>query len=335
MAKPPISPQVWRPPAAPALDGVYARNRLLAGLERLEVPGAGPEDVVVHPDGDVFTGTVDGSVLRLSADGRRIERVAATGGRPLGIEVAADGRLLVCDAHRGLLRLDPRSGALETLLDAAAGVRLANNAAVGSDGSVYFSDSSQRFPLEHFKADLLEHSGTGRLLRRHPNGEVETLLTGLQFANGVALAPDESFVLVAETGGYRVRRHWLSGPRAGTDDVLAENLPGLPDNLSTGPSGVFWVAMPSTRNATLDWLLPRPGLLRQAVWALPEALQPDAARVTFVLGLDADGRVVHNLQDDGARYHYVTGVREHDGWLYLGSLVETAVARVRLPEDGA
>jgi strictosidine synthase len=54
-----------------------------------------------------------------------------------------------------------------------------------------------------------------------------------------------------------------------------------------------------------------------------------------VLGLDADGRVVHNLQDDGARYHYVTGVREHDGWLYLGSLVETAVARVRLPEVGA
>lgn len=335
MAKPSIRPQVWRPPRAPAMDGAYAPNRLLAGLERLEVPGSGPEDVVVDHAGDVYTGTADGTILRLSADGRRIERVATTGGRPLGIEVAPDGRLVVCDAERGLLRLDPRTEVVETLLDAAAGVRLANNAAIGSDGSIYFSDSSQLFPLAHFKADLLEHSGTGRLLRRHPDGEVEPLLTGLQFANGVALAPDESFVLVAETGGYRVRRYWLSGPRSGTDDVLVDNLPGLPDNLSTGPSGVFWVAMPSTRNATLDWLLPRPGVLRRAVWALPDAIQPDAARVTFVLGLAADGTVVHNLQDDGQRYHYVTGVREHDGWLYLGSLVESAVARVRLPGAGA
>ena len=335
MAKPTIHPQVWRPPAPPAMDGPYARNRLLTGLERLEVPGSGPEDVVVDSSGDVYTGTADGSILRLSSDGRRIERVASTGGRPLGIEVGADGRLVICDAERGLLRLDPATEVVETLLDAASGVRLANNAAIGSDGSIYFSDSSQRFTLEHYKADLIEHSGTGRLLRRHPDGEVETLLTGLQFANGVALAPDESFVLVAETGGYRVRRRWLSGAKAGTDDVLVENLPGLPDNLSTGLSGVFWVAMPSTRNATLDWLLPRPGLLRRAVWALPDAVQPAAARVTFVLGLDAAGTVVHNLQDDGQRYHYVTGVREHDGWLYLGSLVESAVARVRLPGAAA
>jgi sugar lactone lactonase YvrE len=210
VAKPSIRPQVWRPPRAPAMDGAYAPNRLLAGLERLEVPGSGPEDVVVDHAGDVYTGTADGTILRLSADGRRIERVATTGGRPLGIEVAPDGRLVVCDAERGLLRLDPRTEVVETLLDAAAGVRLANNAAIGSDGSIYFSDSSQLFPLAHFKADLLEHSGTGRLLRRHPDGEVEPLLTGLQFANGVALAPDESFVLVAETGGYRVRRYWLT-----------------------------------------------------------------------------------------------------------------------------
>jgi len=38
--------------------------------------------------------------------------------------------------------------------------------------------------------------------------------------------------------------------------------------------------------------------------------------------------VVHGAGDD---YHYVTGVREHDGWLYLGSLVEGAIARVPRP----
>ena len=35
-----------------------------------------------------------------------IDRVAQTGGRPLGIEIDLDGRLLVCDAHRGVLRVD-------------------------------------------------------------------------------------------------------------------------------------------------------------------------------------------------------------------------------------
>ena len=67
------------------------------------VPGPGAEDVVVTPDGDVYTGTEDGSIFRLSPDGQRVERVAQTGGRPLGLELFADGDLLVCDAHRGLL----------------------------------------------------------------------------------------------------------------------------------------------------------------------------------------------------------------------------------------
>jgi hypothetical protein len=46
MAKPPINPQVWRPPAVPALDGVYARNRLLAlddetAVARVRLPEVG------------------------------------------------------------------------------------------------------------------------------------------------------------------------------------------------------------------------------------------------------------------------------------------------------
>ena len=77
----------------------------------IPVPGAGAEDVVVAtsgPDeGSVFTGTEDGAIFRVSPDGDRIDRVAHTGGRPLGIEFAPDGRLLVCDAARGLL-LDHR-----------------------------------------------------------------------------------------------------------------------------------------------------------------------------------------------------------------------------------
>ena len=54
-----------------------------------------------------------------------------------------------------------------------------DNAAIAGDGTIWFSDSSARFRLEHWKGDLIEHSGTGRLLRRDPSGRVEVRLTGL------------------------------------------------------------------------------------------------------------------------------------------------------------
>jgi sugar lactone lactonase YvrE len=333
MAKPSISPSTWTPPKAPSSTGTWAANSMLASIELIHVPGSGPEDVAVLHDGDLVVGLDDGRICRLSPDGRRTEIVADTTGRPLGIEVRDDGKLYVCDAHRGLLLVDPDAGDVEVLVDQIGGrpLRFTNNAAIHPDGSVLFSDSSLRFGIEHFKADLLEHSCTGRLLRWR-DGEVEVLLEGLAFANGVALTHDGDAVLVAETAGYRVTRYWLAGEWAGTSEVLIENLPGFPDNLSTGPGGTVWIAMPSTRDASLDLLLPRPPALRRAVWALPDRFQPQASRNTFVIGIDADGTVTHNLQGPGDRFHYVTGVREHDGHLYLGSLVEGAVARYRLPD---
>jgi sugar lactone lactonase YvrE len=204
-----------------------------------------------------------------------------------------------------------------------------NNAAIARDGTIYFSDSSRRFGIDHWRAEVMEHSGTGRLFRLTPHGQVELLIDGLEFANGVALAADESFVCVAETGAYRVRRHWLQGPRAGTSDVLIENLGGFPDNISTGSDGLIWIALAGPRNKLLDFLHPRAPLLRKLAWALPDALQPQPVRVVWVLGVDANGQIVHDVFYPGHSYHMVTGVRELGGVLYLGSLVESAIAILR------
>lgn len=330
MAKPRISPVRWQAPPAPGLTGAFAPNTALAGLERIAVPGIGPEDIAFDAGGTLFTGVEDGRILARSADQWR--EVANTGGRPLGIEVDADGSLVVCDAERGLLRVDPTRGDITTLVDTIAGERLrvTNNASIARDGTIYFSQSSRKYRLEHLKADLLEHGGHGRLLRRRPDGLVDVLLDGLDFANGVCLAPDESFCLIAETGAYRIRKYWLSGPQAGSNDIVIENLPGFPDNISLGTDGRFWVAMPSERNGLLDALLNKPPMFRKLIWALPDSLQPEASRITFVFAMDDRGDVVTNLQADGSAFHYVTGMRERDGWLYLGSLMESAIARVRL-----
>jgi sugar lactone lactonase YvrE len=332
MAKTRLTPRRWRPPRDVGLRGPFAPNQALDGIEVIPLPGSGAEDVAVDAEGSIYTGTSEGYLLRISPDGRSIERVAQTGGRPLGIEVHPEGWLVVCDAHRGLLRIDPASGDITELVTAIDGrpMRFTNNCAVAKDGTIYFSDSSLHFGIDEFKGDILSHSGTGRLIRRDTDGTVTVLLDDLDFANGVALAEDESFVLVAETGGYRVTRLDLSGPDAGARSVIIDNMPGLPDNMSTGSDGVFWIALPSARNRLLDLLLPRPGFLRSAVWAMPDRLQPDATRITWVVGIDGEGDVVHNLQGSGKDFHYVTGVREHAGRLYLGSLVEPGIATAAL-----
>jgi sugar lactone lactonase YvrE len=323
MRRPRIEPVVWRAPKVRP-----ASPDPLPPLTVVPVNGVGPEDVLVDK-GHIFAGVGDGRVLRLTPDGRRLDTIADTGGRPLGLEWYPDGRLLVCDAKRGLLLVSRQTGEIEILVPRGPDLRVCNNAAVAEDGTVYFTDSTSRFELEHYKADLLEHSGTGRLLRRSPDGSVDVLLSCLQFANGVALAADESFVVVASTGSYQLDKIELA---SGEHTTLADNLPGIPDNIATGSDGLVWMAFASARLSALDLALRLPPVLRKAAWALPESMQMKDKSVVWVRAIDGGtGRVVHDYRGVRPDYHFVTGVREVDGVVYLGSLEERAVAHFSLP----
>ncbi len=309
---------------------------MTAPFSVIPVPGQGAEDVVVGlsgPDeGAVFTGTEDGSIYRISHDGTKVDRIAATQGRPLGIEIDLDGRLLVCDALRGLLRIDTANGSIEAVTDQVAGtpMKFCNNAAIGTDGTVWFSDSSTKFGLADWKSDMVQHTRTGRLMRLDPDGTVTVVLDGLAFANGVALSKDEDFVVVAETGGRTVVRRWLTGNRAGMRDLLCQGLPGYPDNVARGSDGLIWVTIASPTDPILERLQTGPMRLRKLATRLPEKLQPKPKKSVRVQAYDDEGRLVHDLDIDaaahGASYHMVTGVREHDGRVWMGSLHEAAVA---------
>ena len=299
----------------------------------LPVPAMGAEDVVVTDNGLVYTGTEDGRVFCLRPDGSRVEAVGDTGGRPLGLELLPDGRLLVADAREGLLAMDTSTGQVERLVDSVDGHRMVfcNNAAVASSGDIWFSDSSTRFGIDRWKDDFVQDTRTGRLFCRRTDGTVEKHLDGLAFANGVALAADESYVAVAETGARTVVRLWLSGDRAGRRDFLCEDLPGYPDNIARGSDGLIWVTIASPRDPVAEALQRGPKPLRRMVTKVPEALQPKPKRTVRVLAVDDAGDVVHDVSGDASGFHMVTGVREHDGTLWLGSLHEPAVAAIRLP----
>jgi hypothetical protein len=50
----------------------------------------------------------------------------------------------------------------------------------------------------------------------------------------------------------------------------------------------------------------------------------------LVARVGADGTIIRSLHGPAGSYREIVGVREHDGWLYLGSLAEPAVGRVRI-----
>jgi sugar lactone lactonase YvrE len=179
--------------------------------------------------------------------------------------------------------------------------------------------------------DLLEHQPNGRLLALDPHSQrPRTLVRDLYFANGVAVSPDQSFVLVAETGKYRIRRHWLKEPKIGQTDVFIDNLPGFPDGISSNGKDKFWLALVTPRQALVDRMLPHP-FVRKIVFRLPDFLRPGPERYSFVLGLDSNGRVVDNLQN-GSRdcYSQIANVVERNGTLYFGSIGEDTVGRFSL-----
>ncbi|TGD86764.1 SMP-30/gluconolactonase/LRE family protein [Mycolicibacterium sp. CH28] len=313
----------WQPPASVPLPP----PDLGGPLRIIDVPGHAPEDVVVDATGAIWTGTDDGAIVRIRP-GSGPEVVANTGGRPLGLAVGRDGRLLICDSHRGLLRLDPGTGQIETLVREVAGrpLTFCSNVVESSDGTIYFTESTSRFRYEYYKGAVLEGRAAGSLFRRDADGTVTTLATGLRFANGVALSADESALVVAETTACRVSKYPLTGSGVGEPVPLVQNLPGYPDNISLAPDGRIWVALVSDRNRIGEWLVPRTPAARRLLWRLPYRWLPSPSPQVWAISIDLDGRLRAQLRTEDPRFALATGVVEHDGRLWLGCIGSAAVA---------
>lgn len=326
-------PQRWQPAPVETFRASYNGVGLLDGVEHIGVPGAGPEDPLLDDEGRLYVGVEDGRILRREAEEDRWTVLADTRGRPLGLEWLPDGALLVCDAEVGLLRVPRDGGTIEVLVSHVEGERLVlcNNATVADDGTIWFTESTRCNPLDDYVGDVLEHNGSGRLLRRDPDGTVQEVLGGLSFANGVTLVGDDE-VWVAETAAYTIHRVQRTGPKAGTSSPVSTGLPGFPDNLSTGSDGTVWAPLPNPRNDIGDRVKGMHVAVRGVVRRIPESIrQRLVVPYARVLGFAPDGSVRHDLQGRGEDCAFLTGAREHDGHLYLGSVEEEITSVVRVP----
>lgn len=327
----PIDPVGWTPPKAPELTGQYQKNEKLAPLEILYQGQCDKcEDVAVDSKGRIYGGQLNGDIIQFDGTQRKV--FASTGGRPLGLHFDADENLIVADAIKGLLSINS-AGKITVLVDEYEGKKLifVDDVEIAEDSLIYFSDASNKWGYHDNALDILEGRGNGSLYVYNPKTkQTKELLDDLRFANGIAVAHDQSFVLVNETGRYRTHRYWLKGPKKGQSDLFIENLPGFPDGISQGKNGLYWIALVSPRQQSLDDITNNIRM-KNIVAKLPKFMQPAPVHYGFVLGVDGNGKVVHNLQDSSGKFSEITSVQQVGNDIYLGSLYEQAIGKLSIP----
>ena len=332
----PVSPVAWDAPADRGYVDPFATNDLLKSASGIDLGGyQGPEDATLGRDSRIYVTTNSGSIIRIQ--NRGVSEFVNVGGRPLGIEANDDGSLVVANALLGIQQITS-DGTITTLLDQIDGRPLenANNLGIGPDGTIYFSQSSTRFTAAGFGGsyeasllDILEHGGHGNVYSFEPaSGNVRHLMTGLNYANGVAVSPDGSFLLVAETSHYRILKYWLTGEHQGETDILIDNLPGFPDNLKNGLNDRFWIGFAAPRNQLIDQLSGKP-FARKVIQRLPAFVRPKAEPFSHVIAVNGDGDVLMNLHDPSARFPTLTGVLETRDSLYLTTLFGDQLPRIK------
>jgi sugar lactone lactonase YvrE len=194
-----------------------------------------PEGVAVHPDGSIWCGGERGQIFRLNAAGTSIEEVASTDGFALGMAFDRSAEhLFVCDLkHAAVYRVETTTGRVERFTDGAPGrsLRIPNFPAFDAHGRLYVSDSYG-----------FGQQGPG-VFRVDADGRTELWFDrDVTFANGLAIAPDGSWLYVAETFASNVFRIEIRDDgTAGARQEVA-NLPGsLPDGLAFDVEGNLYV----------------------------------------------------------------------------------------------
>lgn len=351
LAKVYVSPTFLDLPPSPPTDAgsgsPYAVNDKLKeveliGLGRVE----GPEDVIFDRQGHLYTGTRHGDIMRfLAPDHQVMELFAHVGGHPLGLAFDRDGNLLVCIAGMGLYSVNPQREVRKltdetnrttwSVIDDSR-LKLADDLDVAPDGRIFFSEATVRYEMHNWAYDALESRGNGRIIcyDRRTN-KTRTVIRNLIFPNGICMAHDGESFFFAETWACRINRHWFNGAKAGTTECVIRDLPGYPDNINRASDGNFWVALVGMRTPSMDLALRMPGFRRRMARRVsPQELIFPNINTGCVVKFNDRGEVLESLWDLGGENHpMITSMREHQGYLYLGGLLNNRIGKYRV--DGA
>jgi sugar lactone lactonase YvrE/enterochelin esterase-like enzyme len=172
------------------------------------------EGPAVNANGEVFFNDVTNSkTYKIGLDNKTTEFVADSK-KGNGAAFGPDGRLyVVASGAQKVLAYDP-NGKMTVIAEGFVG----NDLVVANNGNVYVTNPPADNEIAPSKVWLIK-----------PNGEKLVVDTGLKYANGVTLSPDQTLLYVAD-----YRSHWVYS------FVIR------PDGTLTSKQRFFWLLVPDT-----------------------------------------------------------------------------------------
>ena len=175
-----------------------------------------------------------------------------------GLLLDNKGNLVLCQhGYRRVARMDAPVNAPKpvytSLADNYKGKKLnsPNDAVFHSNGDLYFTDPP--YGLDEGNEDTAKQQPHHGVYRVTPNGKTDLVTGEYDYPNGIALTPDEHFLIVAHSGGsntgwmkYELNEKGLISNKSVFYKVSEEEkkLPGAPDGFKINKKGYVFASAP-------------------------------------------------------------------------------------------
>jgi sugar lactone lactonase YvrE len=174
-----------------------------------------------------------GEVIAVDLEGKT-EVVVRHPSFPMCIDWLPDGRLLIVSSSDGLLLRREPDGSLVTHADLSA---LAdhpwNDIVVDGRGNAYVNNTGFDFPGGEF--------APGTIALATPDGSARQVADGVAFPNGMAVTPDNSTLIVAESYGNKLTAFDIAADGSLSNQrVWADLGDGVPDGICLDAENAVW-----------------------------------------------------------------------------------------------
>lgn len=205
------------------------------------------EGAVIDRDGSVWGGGRNGKVYKVSPDGV-VHEVVQLPDRaiPNGVTLDRAGNFVYCDLrHKAVMRC-ASDGTVSLIADRAGDfpISIPNFCSYDAEGNLYVSNSSSQ-PGNKVFEEFVNPAPNGAVVRIRPDGRGEVVATGIYFANGTAIDPNEDAVYVLESSRYDcVRIAIKKDGTFGKPEVYASGFPSIPDGMAFDVQRNLYVTLP-------------------------------------------------------------------------------------------
>ncbi len=154
---------------------------------------------------------------------------------PLCFDFLPDGRLLIVAGREGRLQIQQKDGTLATYADLTSLSRFPwNDVVVDSRGNTYIGNTGFDFPGGEFAPGIIALVSRG--------GSVRKIAEGLAFPNGMAVTPDNSTLIVAESYGQKLTAFSIAKDGSLYNRRVWATCEGYPDGICLDRENAVWYA---------------------------------------------------------------------------------------------